>query len=211
MHRIQKTYLLETHSKFFWQKASYCINFVAIILAICSIFNDFCCSVNRLVLNRFLHMIWQTDTWFFPLVHLYQSCFSIFYGHRVQSRSNWTLPSWRLIQSPKGKWPYYNLYVYIITGIYYYLTSSLFIMNFLHQNFALMQETGKLVDGDERSSWWADGDDGSRKRNLIPGYTGHVRGKRQISGRTGSFFLIFISCRHFDCLDHFFFFIFFFF
>jgi hypothetical protein len=51
-------------------------------------------------------------------------------------------------------------------------------------SFKVLRETGKLVDGDERSSWWADGDDGTRKRNLIPGYTGHVRGRRQISGRT---------------------------
>jgi len=52
-------------------------------------------------------------------------------------------------------------------------------------SFKVLKETGKLSEGKEQSSWWDDSnDDGSRTRNLIPGYTGHVRGRRQISGRT---------------------------
>jgi len=52
-------------------------------------------------------------------------------------------------------------------------------------SFRVLKETGKLGElNAERSSWWPDDDDGSRKRNLLPGYTGHVRGRRQISGRT---------------------------
>jgi hypothetical protein len=52
-------------------------------------------------------------------------------------------------------------------------------------SFRVLKETGKLGDAEaERSSWWADDDDGTRKRTFIPGYTGHIRGKRQVSGRT---------------------------